>query len=154
MFTVDEIIYNMQHFEEENFERFDEIYDEVRAGNFTVEDDAVVRLCRSFMEPFDQLHPHQYVKAVKITYNIINKLGLEEGFSQLVEGLSELRETEKEYVLLYMKMLMYGYGRNDFELFKLILEKNENKAIICQSIKEVCQTDDENINVAKEVFVI
>lgn len=26
MFTVDEIIYNMHHFEEENFERFDEIY--------------------------------------------------------------------------------------------------------------------------------
>ncbi len=37
MFTVDEIIYNMHHFEEENFERFDEIYAEVSSGEFTLE---------------------------------------------------------------------------------------------------------------------
>ncbi len=36
-----ELIYNMHHFEEENFERLDELYNEVRAGNLSTEEDAV-----------------------------------------------------------------------------------------------------------------
>ncbi len=52
MFTVDDLIYNMHHFEEENFERFDEIYAEVCSGDFSIEKDAVIRICRNFCGRF------------------------------------------------------------------------------------------------------
>lgn len=152
MFTVDEIIYNMHHFEEENFERFDEIYAEVNSGEFTLEKDAVVRICRTFKNPFEQIHPHQYEKAVEMTYLMIDKIGTKEGFRQLIEGLSELGEVEKDHVLLYVQMLLFSYGKSDLELFKLLLEKQENNKVIWQSIDQVCQMNSRRLDTAKEVF--
>ena len=152
MFTVDDLIYNMQHFEEENFERFDELYAEVCSGDFFIEKDAVIRICRNFKVPFEEVHPHQYDKAVEITYLIIDKIGKEEGFRQLIEGLSELGEAEKEHVFLYMNMLMFSYGKSDLELFRLLLEKWENNEVIWQAINQVCQINSKRLDAAREVF--
>jgi len=152
MFTVNEAVYNMHHFEEENFDRFDELYNEVSSGDFTVEEDAVIRMCRSFKKPFDQIHPHQYEKAVEMTYLMIDKIGPEEGFRQLAEGLSELGEAEKDHVYLYVQMLMFSYGKSDLELFRSFLEKQENTEVIWQSINQVCQMNSKRLDAAREVF--
>ena len=152
MFSVDEVIYNMHHFEEENFERFDELYDEVCSGNFTAEKDAVKRLCGTFEEEFGQIHPHQYHKAVSMTFMIADKLGREEGYRQLAEGLCSLGENKSSYVYEYISMLFYSYKKADLEIFKECLERQENNGNVWKQIEKVCLRDDERLMAAKEVF--
>lgn len=152
MFSVDEVIYNMHHFEEENFERFDELYDDVRSGNFTAEKDAVKRLCRTFETEFGQIHPHQYHKAVSMTFMIADRMGIEEGFRQLAEGLCGLGEDKGSYVYEYISMLFYSYQKADLEIFRENLDRQEQNENVWKQIKKLCAQDNERLRAAKEVF--
>ena len=152
MFSVDELIYNMHHFEEENFERFDELYDEVRAGNLSTEEDAVKKLCLSFAEEFQQIHPHQYVKAVKITFMIIQRMGTEEGFRQLAEGLCGLPAEKESHVHEYIKCLCYNYPKEELEKFKIILNQQPQNEVVWRAIRKVCESEHKKLDAAREVF--
>ena len=47
---------------------------------------------------------------------------------------------------------MFSYGKNNLELFRSLLEKQENNEVIWQAINEVCQINSKGLDAAREVF--
>lgn len=113
---VKSIEYNSHNFEEENFEDFDEIYDNVMMNNiYEVEEDNIVELCNIFSTPFEEIHPHQYIKIYRMIFFVINKIGIEKGFSKLLCGLEKMDE---KYIKDIVNMLVNSYDDNQIEQFK------------------------------------
>ena len=99
MINASEVDYVAHHFDEESFERFEDIYELASEGKvcFLLED--ITELCKIFAKEFEALKPHQYVKIRRMTYWTINRYGLEIGFQKLLDGLFyiiDYNETETE----------------------------------------------------------
>lgn len=112
-----EVDYVAHHFDEESFERFEEIYDMVCEGKayFLLED--ITELCKIFAKEFEALEPHQYVKIRSMTYLTIDRYGLEIGFQKLLDGLFyiiDYNETETEG---YLNMLLSSYSKEAICIF-------------------------------------
>lgn len=98
---VEDLNFNAHHFEEENFEAFDDIYDAVRNDEIEVDANDIIELCRIFNTPFEEIHPHQYLKIQKITFYVIEKVGKEIGFDKFIQGLTKL---PRQHIDEYLKM--------------------------------------------------
>ena len=123
---VEELNFNAHNFEEENFEEFDDIYDAVMNNEMEVDENDIIKLCRIFYTPFQEIHPHQYIKIQRITFYVIRKVGKEKGFENLIHGLIEM---PNQYVDEYLKMFKNSYSQKDIMLFKTILKKYSKKNI-------------------------
>ena len=121
---VEELDFNAHNFDEENFEEFDDIYDAVMRDEMEVDEKDIIKLCKIFNTPFEEIHPHQYIKIQRITFYVIKKVGEEKGFENLIEGLTEI---PKQYVDEYIKMLKNSYSQKDILLFENILKKHPQK---------------------------
>lgn len=150
MFSVKDVIYNMHHFEEENFIKFDELYDNLKAEKSPVEEKAVYDLVKSFDLEFDQIHPHQYVKAQKMTFILIERMGFDAGFSEFIDALNDL-ENER-YVYEYMKMLLYSYDEDKLELFNSLMLSKPDCSKIRNAIDQVLESDNERLDPARMIF--
>lgn len=126
--------YCAHHYEEENFEDFDDIYDSVRMGEVEFEEDDIVKLCDIFTIPFDDIHPQQYIKIVRITFLAIKQIGIDRGLEKLIDGLEKLtQERYKSYLYDYLKMFKCSYSKEDVDLFIYKLKKlpiKERKYIV------------------------
>lgn len=125
-FKVEDLEYNAHNFDEENFEEFDDIYDAVMNDEMEVDEDDIIKLCKIFNTPFEEIHPHQYIKIQRITFYIIQKVGEEKGFDKLIQGLNGI---PKQYVNEYVKMLKNGYSKKDILLFEDILKGYPKKNV-------------------------
>ena len=117
MIKASEVDYVAHHFDEESFERFEEIYELASEGKvcFLLED--ITELCKIFAKEFEALKPHQYVKIRRMTYWTINRYGLEIGFQKLLDGLFyiiDYNETETEG---YLNMLLSSYNEEAICIF-------------------------------------
>lgn len=150
MFSVNDVIYNMHHFEEENFLKFDELYDTLKAEKSPVEENAVYDLVKSFDVEFDEIHPHQYIKAQKMTFILIERMGFEEGFSQFIDALNDL-ENER-YIYEYMKMLLYSYDEDKLELFNRLMLSKPDCSKIKTEIDSLLESDNDRLDTARMIF--
>ena len=83
---------------------------------------------------------------------IADKMGKEEGFRQLAEGLCGLGEDKGSYVYEYISMLFYSYKKADLEIFRDNLDRQEHNENVWKQIKKLCAQDNERLRAAKEVF--
>ncbi len=113
--NVSELDFCAHDVEEESFERFDDIYDAVRQNKFLVEGENILQLCNIFKRPFKEIHPHQYNKICKITFHIIDEIGVEKGFELLIKGLKNMPES---HVKDYLWMLSCSYDEKEIALFQ------------------------------------
>lgn len=150
---VEELYYNSHNFEEENFERFDYIYESVMKNEINeFESEDIIKLCEIFKTPFNDIHPHQYIKIQRITYHIINKIGIEAGFKKLILGLALI---PKKHVDEYLNMLLNSYSEKDIRIFKKVLDSSsteiQNK--IYAIFKEIFERTDKYKNI-EEILII
>lgn len=117
---VEKLGYYAHDIEMESFEEFDDIYDAVMRKEVEVEPEDIIKLCNIFLTPFKEIHPHQYIKICKITFYVIDKIGVKEGFALLVQGLKNMPEN---HVMDYVKMLKCSYSEQEVTLFKECLKK-------------------------------
>lgn len=113
--NVSELDFCAHDVEEESFERFDDIYDAVRQKKFLVEGEDILQLCNIFKRPFKEIHPHQYNKICKITFHIIDEIGIEKGFELLIKGLKDMPES---CIHEYLWMLSRSYDEKEIALFQ------------------------------------
>lgn len=113
--NVSELDFCAHDVEEESFERFDDIYDAVWQKKFLVEGEDILQLCNIFKRPFKEIHPHQYNKICKITFHIIDEIGIEKGFELLIKGLKNMPEC---HVNEYLWMLSCSYDEKEIALFQ------------------------------------
>ena len=152
MFSVNDVIYHMHHFEEENFEKFDELYDNLKAEKSPVEEKAVYNLVKSFDVEFDQIHPHQYIKAQKMTFILIERMGYEAGFSEFIDALNDIND--ERYIYEYMKMFIYSYEEDILELFKRLMLTKDDCSKIQAVIDRLLDTDSDKgrLDCARMIF--
>lgn len=116
---VKSIDYNVHNYEEENFDDFDEIYDSIMMNSIDeVEGNDIIELCKVFCVPFEEIHPHQYIKIYKIMFWIVNRIGIEQGFEMLLKGLELI---EERYIKDIINMLLNSYTDEQIEYFKALL---------------------------------
>lgn len=113
--NVSELDFCAHDVEEESFERFDDIYDAVWQKKFLVEGEDILQLCNIFKRPFKEIHPHQYNKICKITFHIIDEIGIEKGFELLIKGLKDMPES---HIHEYLWMLSCSYDEKEIALFQ------------------------------------
>lgn len=118
--NVEDLDFNAHNYEEENFEEFDEIYDAVMKDEVEVSEEDIVKLCKIFCKPFDEVHPHQYIKIQRITFYVIRKVGEETGFDKLIQGLLKI---PKQHIDEYLNMLKNSYSEKEICLFQNLLKK-------------------------------
>lgn len=135
--NVSELDFYAHDVEEESFERFDDIYDAIRQNKMLVEGEDILQLCDIFKRPFKEMHPHQYNKICKITFHIIDEIGIEKGFELLIKGLKNMPESHVED---YLRMLYCSYSEKEIELFldKVKDISKEEQAYILQCWDEIC----------------
>ena len=122
--NVEDLDFNAHNYEEENFEEFDEIYDAVMKDEFEVSKEDIIKLCEIFSKPFDEVHPHQYIKIQRITFYVIRKVGEETGFDKLIQGLLKI---PKQHIDEYLNMLKNSYWEKEIYLFQNLLKKYSNE---------------------------
>jgi len=117
---VEKLGYYAHDVEMESFEEFDDIYDAVMRREVEVESGDIIKLCNIFLTPFKEIHPHQYIKICKITFYVIDRIGVETGFALLVQGLKNMPEN---HMVDYLKMLKNSYNEQEVRLFVECLKK-------------------------------
>ena len=134
-----EVDYVAHHFDEDSFERFEEIYDMVSEGKAYFLLDDITELCRIFEKEFEELEPHQYVKIRKMTYRMIDKYGIEIGFKKLLDGLFCIVDYNRIETKGYLNMLLSSYNEEEIRIFsKELLEYDlKFRKKIYQLLKEL-----------------
>ena len=119
---LDEIKELMHKIEQEDFDRFDCIYEGVMKGELYLELKDIVGLCKIFIDEFSEIHPQQYIKVHRMTYKTIEKYGYNVGFEKFIKGLHEIIDSAEEQVEDYLNMLL-SYDMQVISLFSEELHK-------------------------------
>ncbi len=106
----------MHKIEEEDFERFDCIYEDVMKGDLYFELEDIVGLCKIFNDEFTDINPHQYIKVHRMTFKTIERYGFNIGFEKFINGLYEIIDSAEEQVEDYLNMLL-SYDMQVISLF-------------------------------------
>lgn len=119
--NVEEIKYNMHHFEEKNFDYIFDVYMNSHLGKIEYVVDDIQGMCKIFKDQFESVFPDEYVKIQKMTYQAINQVGMETGFVELFNGLDEL---DNQFVSEYLSMALFSYKKEELAIFKEKMEKS------------------------------
>lgn len=106
----------MHNIEEENFKKFDCIYEGIMKGELYFEIEDIIGLCKIFNDDFIEIHPHQYLKVHRMTYKTIERYGFTVGFKKFIEGLHEIIDNAEDQVEDYLNMLL-SYDMQVISLF-------------------------------------
>jgi hypothetical protein len=130
---VREIIHKI---EEEDFERFDCIYEDVMKGDLYFQLEDIAGLFKIFNAEFMDIHPQQYVKVHRMTYKTIERYGFSIGFEEFIKGLYEIIDRAEEQVEDYLNMLL-SYDIQVISLFSEQLHKCDSK--FQDKVKEILE---------------
>lgn len=133
--NINELKYNMHHFDEKNFDYIFDVYMSSHAGKIDYEVSDIKEMSLIFKDKFESVFPDEYVKIQKMTFHAIDQVGLEVGFGELFDGLCELNN---QFVSEYLRMALFSYNKEELCLFRDEMKKsskaNEFKEIINQFI--------------------
>ena len=122
-------------------EQVGKIYFGVRDGNISVGEEDIVPLCKMFTYEFQDTEPVNDQLIVKITFQIIDRCGIETGLQELVKGLMEIydksianygnkklpgntNEGLMDYIKGYVNTFIASYGDEDMVLLGKLIKTN------------------------------
>ena len=122
-------------------EQVGKIYFGVRDGNISVGVEDIVPLCKMFTYEFQDTDPVNVQLIVKITFQIIDRCGMEIGLQELVKGLMEIYDKSianygnkklpgntyeglMDYIKEYVNTFIASYSDEDMVLLGKLIKTN------------------------------
>lgn len=135
--------------EKEDFEKFQNIMDEVQNGKiFELSD--IGELCDIFLIKWKYIEPFQYSHIQKMILLSIDGTDKNVGFKILADKLNEIEINAPIHVQSFLYTIFYNYSDNECMYFASLLAKQTMKEIFKNDIIELSDTED---NRMKEILI-
>lgn len=138
--------------EKEDYEKFQEIMDEVRKGKiFELSD--IGKLCDVFLMEWKHIEPFQYRHIQKMILLSINETDKSAGLEILADKLNEIEIKEPIHVKSFLSFIFFNLSDDECMFFADLLAKQSMKEDLKNEIMKLSDTKDNRMQEMLEKII-